>query len=50
MKDASAGRLVGVLARHAFLIIVCISAITALGTNANSTFSTVSTTIGGTSS
>jgi raffinose/stachyose/melibiose transport system permease protein len=27
MKDATAGRLVGILARHAFLIIICISAL-----------------------
>ena len=30
----------------ALIIVVCITAITALGTNANKTFTTVSTTIG----
>ena len=34
----------------ALIIVVCISAITALGTNANNTFSYVGTQIGGTSS
>ena len=34
----------------ALIIVVCISAITALGTNANNTFSYVSNKIGGTSS
>jgi pilus assembly protein Flp/PilA len=34
----------------ALIIVVCITAITALGTNANKTFGSVSTTIGGTSS
>ena len=34
----------------ALIIVVCITAITALGSNANKTFSSVSTTIGGTSS
>ena len=34
----------------ALIIVVCITAITALGTNANKTFTTVSTAIGSTSS
>jgi pilus assembly protein Flp/PilA len=34
----------------ALIIVVCISAITALGSNANNTFSYVGTQIGGTSS
>jgi pilus assembly protein Flp/PilA len=34
----------------ALIIVVCITAITALGTNANKTFTSVGTTIGGTSS
>ena len=34
----------------ALIIVVCITAITALGTNANNTFNKVGTTIGGTSS
>ena len=34
----------------ALIIVVCITAITALGSNANVTFSSVSDTIGGTSS
>jgi pilus assembly protein Flp/PilA len=34
----------------ALIIVVCITAITALGSNANKTFSSVATTIGGTSS
>ncbi len=34
----------------ALIIVVCITAITALGSNANKTFSSVSTTIGSTSS
>jgi pilus assembly protein Flp/PilA len=33
----------------ALIIVVCITAITALGTNANKTFTSVSTTIGGAS-
>jgi pilus assembly protein Flp/PilA len=33
----------------ALIIVVCITAITALGTNANKTFTTVGTTIGGAS-
>jgi pilus assembly protein Flp/PilA len=34
----------------ALIIVVCITAITALGTNANNTFSSVGATIGGTGS
>jgi pilus assembly protein Flp/PilA len=34
----------------ALIIVVCITAITALGSNANKTFTSVSTTIGGTAS
>jgi pilus assembly protein Flp/PilA len=34
----------------ALIIVVCITAITTLGTNANNTFSSVSNTIGGSSS
>jgi pilus assembly protein Flp/PilA len=34
----------------ALIIVVCITAITALGSNANKTFNSVSTTIGGTGS
>jgi len=34
----------------ALIIVVCITAITALGSNANKTFSSVATTVGGTSS
>jgi len=34
----------------ALIIVVCITAITALGTNANKTFSSVSTSIGSTAS
>jgi len=34
----------------ALIIVVCIAAITALGTNANATFTSVSNSIGGTSS
>jgi len=34
----------------ALIIVVCITAITALGSNANRTFSSVATTVGGTSS
>jgi pilus assembly protein Flp/PilA len=34
----------------ALIIVVCITAITTLGTNANATFTKVGTTIGGTSS
>jgi len=34
----------------ALIIVVCITAITALGSNANKTFTSVSTSIGGTSS
>ena len=34
----------------ALIIVVCITAITALGSNANKTFSSVSDTIGGTAS
>jgi pilus assembly protein Flp/PilA len=34
----------------ALIIVVCITAITALGSNANKTFSSVSTSIGGTTS
>ena len=33
----------------ALIIVVCIAAITALGTNANATFTNVSTTVGGAS-
>ena len=35
---------------QALIIVVCITAITALGTNANKTFSSVSNTIGSTAS
>ncbi len=34
----------------ALIIVVCIAAITTLGTNANATFTTVGTAVGGTSS
>jgi len=34
----------------ALIIVVCITAITALGSNANKTFTSVSNTVGGTSS
>jgi pilus assembly protein Flp/PilA len=34
----------------ALIIVVCIAAITALGSNANATFSSVATTVGGTAS
>ena len=34
----------------ALIIVVCITAITALGSNANKTFDSVATTVGGTSS
>ena len=34
----------------ALIIVVCIAAITAIGTNANSTFSTVGSSLGGTAS
>ncbi|HVK18421.1 MAG TPA: Flp family type IVb pilin [Fimbriiglobus sp.] len=34
----------------ALIIVVCIAAITAIGTNANSTFSQVGSTLGGTAS
>ena len=34
----------------ALIIVVCIAAITALGTNANATFTTVGNAVGGTSS
>jgi pilus assembly protein Flp/PilA len=34
----------------ALIIVVCIAAITAIGTNANSTFSSVGSTLGGTAS
>ena len=34
----------------ALIIVVCIAAITAIGTNANSTFSTVGSALGGTAS
>jgi pilus assembly protein Flp/PilA len=34
----------------ALIIVVCIAAITAIGTNANSTFSKVGSTLGGTAS
>jgi pilus assembly protein Flp/PilA len=49
-KDENGPTAVEYAVMLALIIVVCISAITALGTNANNTFSYVSTVIGGTGS
>jgi len=50
LKDESGPTAVEYAVMLALIIVVCISAVTALGTNANNTFSSVATTIGGTGS
>ena len=49
LKDESGPTAVEYAVMLALIIVVCISAITALGTNANNTFSYVGNTIGGAS-
>ena len=49
-KDESGPTAVEYAVMLALIIVVCITAITALGSNANKTFSSVSTTIGSTGS
>jgi pilus assembly protein Flp/PilA len=48
LKDESGPTAVEYAVMLALIIVVCITAITALGTNANNTFSYVATKIGGT--
>jgi pilus assembly protein Flp/PilA len=50
VKDESGPTAVEYAVMLALIIVVCITAITALGTNANNTFSYVATKIGGTGS
>ena len=50
LKDEDGPTAVEYAVMLALIIVVCIVAITALGTNANATFSSVSSTIAGTSS
>jgi pilus assembly protein Flp/PilA len=50
LKDESGPTAVEYAVMLALIIVVCITAITALGTNANNTFSYVATKIGGTGS
>ena len=50
LKDESGPTAVEYAVMLALIIVVCISAITALGTNANNTFSYVGVKIGGTGS
>jgi pilus assembly protein Flp/PilA len=50
VKDESGPTAVEYAVMLALIIVVCISAITALGTNANNTFSYVASEIGGTAS
>jgi pilus assembly protein Flp/PilA len=50
LKDESGPTAVEYAVMLALIIVVCISAITVLGTNANNTFSYVGNTIGGASS
>ena len=50
LKDESGPTAVEYAVMLALIIVVCIAAITALGSNANNTFTKVSTTIGGSGS
>jgi pilus assembly protein Flp/PilA len=50
VKDDNGPTAVEYAVMLALIIVVCIAAITALGTNANNTFSSVANTIGGTGS
>jgi pilus assembly protein Flp/PilA len=50
LKDESGPTAVEYAVMLALIIVVCITAITALGTNSNNTFSYVATKIGGTAS
>ena len=50
LKDESGPTAVEYAVMLALIIVVCIAAITALGSNANNTFTKVSNTIGGTGS
>jgi pilus assembly protein Flp/PilA len=50
IKDESGPTAVEYAVMLALIIVVCITAITALGTNSNNTFSYVATKIGGTAS
>jgi pilus assembly protein Flp/PilA len=50
LKDESGPTAVEYAVMLALIVVVCIAAITALGSNANNTFSTVSTKIGGSGS
>ena len=50
LKDESGPTAVEYAVMLALIIVVCITAITALGTNANKTFTSVSNTIGSTGS
>ena len=50
IRDESGPTAVEYAVMLALIIVVCITAITALGTNANKTFASVSSTIAGTSS
>jgi pilus assembly protein Flp/PilA len=50
IKDESGPTAVEYAVMLALIIVVCITAITALGTNSNNTFSYVATKIGGTGS
>ena len=50
VKDESGPTAVEYAVMLALIIVVCIAAITALGSNANNTFTKVGTTIGGTGS
>ena len=50
LKDESGPTAVEYAVMLALIIVVCIAAITALGSNANNTFTKVGTTIGGTGS
>jgi len=50
LKDESGPTAVEYAVMLALIVVVCITAITALGTNANNTFSSVAKTIGGTGS
>jgi len=47
LKDESGPTAVEYAVMLALIVVVCITAITALGTNANNTFSSVAKTIGG---
>ena len=50
LKDESGPTAVEYAVMLALIVVVCIAAITALGSNANNTFTTVSNKIGGTGS